>query len=102
MTVDNQDEHRFSLGRMLATPGALRAIDESGELPADFLARHARRDWGCISAEDRQLNDDALENGARILSAYETKLGVRLWVITEAVDADGRRECTTILLPQDY
>jgi hypothetical protein len=51
---------------------------------------------------DRQVNDRAIQSGARILSAYETGDGVRLWIITEAENAAGQRESTTILLPQEY
>ncbi|MHB0957033.1 MAG: hypothetical protein ACYC6N_16715 [Pirellulaceae bacterium] len=102
MASNEQPTDSFSLGRVFATPGALRAIEESGQSPADFLCRHARRDWGCVSSDDRRLNDDALECGARILSAYDTHLGVRLWIITEAECDDGQRINTTILLPQDY
>ncbi len=102
MTSDGHTEYGFSLGRIFATPGALRAIEDSGQSPADFLSRHARRDWGCVSPDDRRLNDDAVEGGSRILSAYDTHLGVRLWIITEAASDDGQRMNTTILLPQDY
>lgn len=87
----------FSLGRLLATPGALAALAESGQSPAFFLARHASTDWGLVDEEDRRLNDEALRDGARLLSAYETERGVRLWIVTEA-----DRSVTTILLPDEY
>ena len=45
---------------------------------------------------------EAAGNGARILSAYDTQDGTRLWVITEAEDEYGQRSATTILLPQEY
>jgi hypothetical protein len=90
------------LGRVFATPGALSAMEDSGQTPAEFLSRHARGDWGCVSREDGRLNDQAIDSGARILSAYETRLGVRLWIITEAENEQGERAHTTILLPQDY
>ena len=102
MSSDCQRNARFALGRILATPGALRAIEESGQSPADFLSRHVRGDWGSVSAGDQRLNDVAVRSGARILSAYETRGGVRLWIITDAAQATGQRESTTILLPQDY
>ncbi|MCU0960416.1 MAG: hypothetical protein MUF48_09950 [Pirellulaceae bacterium] len=98
----NEQSPHFSLGRVLATPGALETIQESGQSPLDFLSRHARGDWGCISPDDRCLNDRAVSAGGRIFSAYETRTGARLWVITEAEDDAGHRACTTILLPQDY
>ena len=102
MSSDCHRDTSFSLGSILATPGALRAIEESGQSPADFLSRHAQGDWGCVSAGDGRLNDVAISSGSRILSAYDTRDGVRLWIITEAENAAGHRESTTILLPQDY
>ena len=93
---------KFHPGRCLATPAALAAIEEAGQSPADFLDRHGRGDWGEVDDEDRRLNDEALRDGTRLLSAYATALGERLWVLTEAADEEGRRAATTILLPDEY
>jgi hypothetical protein len=88
---------KFPLGRLAATPAALRAMAASGQTPAFFLAKHLAGDWGDVDAEDRRANDEALMYGDRLLSAYRTLRGVKLWVITE-----GDRSVTTILLPQEY
>ena len=93
---------KFDLGQIVATPGALEVIAQSGHSPAEFLDRHVRGDWGSLSAEDRQLNDDALTDGSRILSAYRTRTGKKIWIITEAADDRGQRAATTILLPDEY
>ncbi len=93
---------RFDLGQVRATPAALDAIHDSGQSPAFFLDRHAAGDWGEVGTDDAALNDQALVNGDRLLSAYRTLKGVRLWVITEAVGDGGNRECSTILLPSEY
>ncbi len=93
---------KFSLGRLAATPGALEAMEASGQTAEFFLARHASGDYGEVNDEDRQLNDEALVHGDRILSAYRTLKGVKLWVITEAADDYGHRAATTILLPDEY
>lgn len=90
-------KNRFTLGQIVATPGAIAAMAPSGEKPGQFLRRHAAGDWGDICPEDKILNDEAIEVGARLLSAYRTSLGVRLWIITEA-----DRSVTTILLPEEY
>jgi hypothetical protein len=82
---------------LVATPGALQAIADSGQTPLDFLSRHARGDWGDVDAEDSKLNDAAVLAGERILSAYRTAQGVKLWIITEA-----DRSSTCILLPEEY
>jgi len=86
---------RFPLGQLVATPGALEVLQKSGQSPADFLDRHSKGDWGDVCDEDKQANEDALVQGTRLLSAYRTLLGERLWVITEA-----DRSATTVLLPE--
>ncbi len=93
---------RFPLGRLAATPGALEAMATSGQTPDFFLARHHAGDWGDVDEEDRRSNDEALAHGGRLLSAYRTLKGVRLYVITEAADDKGHRAATTILLPEEY
>jgi hypothetical protein len=84
----------FPLGQILATPGALRLVDAEQLLV--YLARHSRGDWGTVDTEDWALNDHALEEGTRLLSAYEVD-GEKIWIITEA-----DRSATTILLPEEY
>lgn len=93
---------RFTLGEVLATPGALEAVRESGQSPLEFIERHQSGDWGIVDAEDKQANEDALQHGSRLLSAYRTRKGVKLWVITEAADDDGNRSATTLMLPDEY
>ena len=87
----------FSLGRIVATPGALAALEEAGEQPSTFLARHAAGDWGDLSEGDRRENEFSLLHGFRLLSAYRLRTGTRIWVISEA-----DRSATTILLPEEY
>ena len=88
----------FPLGAVVATPGALEALENAGHTPADFLSRHVAGDWGELeSEEDKRLNDQAVAGGERILSAYRTKAGEKIWIITEA-----DRSATTILLPSEY
>lgn len=93
---------RFPLGQIVATPGALDALQESGQTPAFFLAKHSQGDWGEVCTSDARLNDQALVDGSRLLSAYRTLKGERLWIITEAADDQGNRLASTILTPQEY
>lgn len=85
------------LGLVVATPGALAALERDGTDAQRFLERHAAGDWGDLSAEDRAENDYSLSAGLRILSAYVLSGGERVWVITEA-----DRSVTTLLLPEEY
>jgi hypothetical protein len=88
---------KFPLGQLAATPAALQALAEAGQSPAALLARHRAGDWGEVGAADWRANDAALRHGGRLLSAYKTVRGARLWVITEA-----DRSVTTLLLPAEY
>jgi hypothetical protein len=94
---------RFQLGQIVATPGALRALEEAGQSPDEFLRRHVVGDWGVVSAGDRTLNDESVKDGTRIISSYVLNDGdTKVWVITEAQDDDGHRAATTLLLPDEY
>jgi hypothetical protein len=88
---------RFPLGRTLATPCAIRALELAGESHEIYLRRHQSGDWGVICPDDRKVNEEALRKGYRLLSAYDLSNDVRIWIITEA-----DRSATTILLPTEY
>ena len=87
----------LELGQVVATPGAIEELRRAGQTPSEFLNRHLSGDWGDLCSEDRQLNDEAIENGARVLSAYILKTGEKISVITEA-----DRSSTCLLLPSEY
>ena len=88
---------KYALGRIIATPGALEALEKNNQSPAEFLQRHVRCDWGDVCEEDAELNNQALIDGSRLLSSYCLQDGTKLWVITEA---DRRSSCC--LLPSEY
>ena len=90
-------EPLFSLGQVVATPGAQKALEDAEQGPEEFLVRHVTGDWGLVSEEDKQENEYAVANGLRILSSYMTNQGVKLWVISEH-----DRSVTTILTPLEY
>jgi len=84
------------LGRVVATPGALKALSDAGEHPFSYIARHAAGDWGKLCKADRRENELSVKHGWRVLSSYPVG-GRRVWVITEA-----DRSVTNILLPEEY
>jgi hypothetical protein len=96
-------EAKFRVGRLVATRGALEALEEAGQGPEHFLALHASGAWGDLDRHDRDLNDQAIAHEGdpdqqhRVLSSYVTSEGTKLWVITER-----DRSATTILLPDEY
>lgn len=95
----------FNTGQIVATRGVFDLACENPEF-AQFiqksLNRHVKGDWGDVDDEDKQINDQALKQDTRLLSAYNDdrfpKNGIAtIWIITEA-----DRSATTILFPDEY
>ena len=83
---------RIPLGKLVITPKAKDAIPRAEVLAA--LLRHQTGDFGDdLYDDDWDANMEALENGMEILSAYNSKDGVRFWIYTEP-----DRSSTTIML----
>lgn len=93
----NPNEPRFDLGRIVATPGALQALEQSGESAAQIIGQHHAGCWGDVCEDDAAANEQALEDGERILSVYHTAKGQKLYVITEA-----DRSSTCLLKVDEY
>ena len=94
---DQSPKPLFSLGQIVATPGALRTLEAANQEPLELLARHVRGDWGNVPDEDKQENELSIREGFRILSAYTLTTGEKIWLITEA-----DRSATTFLRPEEY
>ena len=94
---DNNQEPLFGLGQVVATPGALQALQDAEQDPVELIRRHVSGDWGDLVDEDKKENELSVEEGFRIFSAYELNSGVKVWLITEA-----DRSATTFLLPDEY
>jgi pilus assembly protein CpaF len=88
----------FDLGQLVATPGALTALEKAGQNAMEFLSRHVTGDWGDIPEEDRKENQYSLEHGFRLLSSYRTNADQTslLNVLGKFIPADER-----ILLIED-
>ena len=86
----------FRLGDIYLTPGAIEVLNASRQDIIALLRRHVTGDWGDLDSEDKQMNEDALDCGARIFSSYEVS-SKKLWIITEA-----DRSATTVLKPDEY
>lgn len=96
-TGSSKSNPLFPLGQVVATPGALDALDRSAVNAADLLQRHQHGDWGNVPPEDAAENERSVLGGWRILSSYQVTEDIRIWIITEA-----DRSVTTLLLPDEY
>jgi len=87
----------FTLGTVVFTRGALQALLDSRQAPLEFLNRHVSGHRGEVNQVDADENQVSVAQGYRVLSAYRTRSGVMIWIITEA-----DRTATTLLLPEEY
>ena len=85
----------FKLGRLAITTNA--AIRLQQQEVFDALRQHAQCDWGDVCHDDWAMNDEAVKNGDRLVSAYHDSNKEKFYIITEA-----NRSATTVLLPEDY
>jgi hypothetical protein len=95
---------KFLLGQIAVTPAADDVLIRAGVKPMTLLKRHRSGDWGEMSEDDKEANDQAIafeggddpEMRSRVMSSYTVGDGT-VWIITE-----WDRSVTTILLPSDY
>lgn len=93
--IDTKSKAKFQLGKIYVTKAVQAQICPIDALSS--LSRHWQGDWGDVVAGDATANDQAVNDGTRLLSAYQSREGIKFWIITEA-----DRSSTTILLPEDY
>ena len=95
------DSSLFRLGDIVATSAALLALEGNHDSPEwegwQLLDRHSSGDWGEVSEANARENDLSVELGFRILSAYTSRGGQRVWIITTK-----DRNITMMLLPDEY
>ena len=97
MPSQQQQQPKFSLGKIIVTPNAVDAFFAAHQTPHEFMAQHRAGNWGEVSQYEQEQNECCLKKGLRIISAYRLKTGVKIWVITEA-----DRSATTLLLSEEY
>lgn len=102
---------RFALGQIVATPGAIELLEQTGFSALALISRHVHGDWGDCCDEDKATNELSVQQHMRVMSVYRLVDVKRLlltprdkrsslptvWIITEA-----DRSVTTLLLPEDY
>ena len=96
---------RFSSGTIVCTRRIKALTDANpmfGAFVQECIGRHLSCDWGDITEDDREMNDESVrqekEGGSpdALMSSYN--LGdENVWIITE-----GDRSVTTVLFPDEY
>jgi hypothetical protein len=93
----------FQTGLVVQTAGIAAESRENPRFALyilNSLNRHKKGDWGDLGQEDKDLNNQAIKGGDRILSAYllPTREGTeKIYIITEH-----NRSVTTVLFASEY
>lgn len=90
---------KFSLGQIVMTRPLAEAVEHNEQLKREVfnaLDRYRLGEWGNLGEEDKQANEDAIEQGERILAKYETS-SEPIYIITE-----WDRSYTTLMFCRDY
>lgn len=88
---------KFQLGQVVATRGVVDYCEAKNFSLFPYIVRHSDCDWGDICAEDKEVNEEALKEGMRLMSVYYLPDRKKIWIITEA-----DRHATTVLFPEEY
>lgn len=99
------NSRHFNLGHLVATRGINEEIINNKRFAIEVsicLKRYCVKDWGNISNEDKQANEDSLNNqdDIYILAAYDTCKG-RIWIITNRATETKGDNVTTICFPDE-
>jgi len=74
---------KFDVGQVIVTPTASRALEASGQSADEVVLRHQSGDWGDVSEQERQVNEEALRRSYNLLSIYRTPAGQRVTIVTK-------------------
>jgi hypothetical protein len=81
-SVTEPPKAKFWTGSLYFTAAAEKELPHEDILLA--FERHQIGDWGDLCADDKEANENALQYGGRLFSAYHDRKGVKFWIITEA------------------
>ena len=90
----------FNVGKVVCTATVNNAMMENKRFAKDILSameRYCNKDWGDLDAEDKQINDDALNypEDLYLLAAYKTCKG-KIYIITNRISETAGDNATTI------
>ena len=79
----------FNMGNLYVTSGINAAMQENSRFSLEVnlcLRRYAIKDWGDLSEEDKQTNENALQypDDLYLLAAYNTCKG-KIYIITNRI-----------------
>lgn len=94
----------FNMGDLYVTSGINASMQENSRFSLEVnlcLRRYAIKDWGELSEEDKQTNENALQypDDLYLLAAYNTCKG-KIYIITHRI-SENPENATTVCFPEE-
>lgn len=95
----------FNLGKVVVSYRVSQLLMGNNRFAREIdlsLRRFCIKDWGNISDEDKQINEEALQypDDLYLLGAYQTSCG-KIWIITNRATENPGENITTVLFPDE-
>ena len=95
----------FNMGNLYVTSGINAAMQENSRFSLEVnlcLRRYAIKDWGDLTEEDKQTNENALQypDDLYLLAAYNTCKG-KIYIITNRISENPGENATTVCFPEE-
>ena len=95
----------FNMGKVVVTHGINETMMGNNRFAAEVnlsLRRYAVKDWGNLSEEDKQTNENAFQypDNLYLLAAYNTCKG-KIWIITNRISETAGDNVTTVCFPNE-
>lgn len=94
----------FDVGQIVVTHGINNIMTDNERFALEValcLRRFCIKDFGNLSDEDKQTNEESLKHpeDLYLLGSYQTSVG-KIWIITNAAETVGKN-ITTVLFPDE-
>lgn len=95
----------FNMGKIAVTQGINAAMADNNRFALEVslsLKRYGVKDWGDLSEDDKQLNNDALgyPDDLNLLAVYQTSKG-KIYIITNRISENPGDNVTTVCFPDE-
>lgn len=95
----------FDVGKVVVTHGIDTVMKENSRFAAEIylsLQRYCVKDWGNLSENDKQTNENALQypDDLYLLAAYQTCKG-KIYIITNRISEKPGDNATTVCFPSE-
>ena len=95
----------FNVGKVVVSRGVDVAMEENNRFAVEVcvsLQRYCIKDWGILSEDDKQINEDALQypDDLYLLAAYQTCKG-KIYIITNRISENAGDNATTVCFPAE-